>query len=176
MYITQTNSGDGAFMGKNPILQRAEDILHRLSILEQRLEALSDRLSPYCLPSEEETLDKCRKKEEKETHKFNIDLNDKIKQETDNMVLICPIHKLLCTGCEYSTRVPITWLSEELQEELKSLRIEVNKRDRMKDLPSEGKERKGRDILSPLEELLVTISGRVSEIIKLVERMTDQVR
>jgi len=99
MPLTQTNSSDGAFMGKNPILQQAENILHRLSILEQRLKVLSDRLSLYCLPSKKEALDR-----------------------------------------------------------------------------REGKERKGRDILSPLEELLVTISGRVSEIIKLVERMTNQVR
>ena len=99
MYTTETGSGDGAFMGKNPILQRAEDILHRLSILEQRLKVLSDRLSLYCLPSKKEALDRCK-----------------------------------------------------------------------------GKERKGRDVLSPLEELLVSISGRVSEITELVERMTNQVR
>ena len=124
MSLTETNS-TGAFMGKNPILQRAEDILHRLSVLEQRLKVLSDRLSPYCLSSKEGTL------------------GNKIKQEAGNMVLICPIHKLLCTDCEYSTRIPITWLSKELQEELKSLRIKVNKRAGMKDSPSKGKERKG---------------------------------
>lgn len=35
-----------------------------------------------------------------------------------DMVLICPIHKLLCSGCDYGTLIPRIWLSNKLIKEL----------------------------------------------------------
>jgi len=47
-------------------------------------------------------------------------------------VLICPLHRLMCTGCNMSTRIPRLWLSDALQKELdiidKKYRYKCNKK------------------------------------------------
>jgi hypothetical protein len=55
----------------------------------------------------------------------NIDVKETILQDAldkinknDELVLICPLHRLMCTGCNLSTRIPRSWVSETLNNEL----------------------------------------------------------
>jgi hypothetical protein len=50
-----------------------------------------------------------------------MDLRNRTEDEKE-LILICPVHRLLCAGCQFSARIPKVWLSEKLQKEVKNIK------------------------------------------------------
>lgn len=69
-----------------------------------------------------------------EEHNFKIvkQENNVKKYDENEAVLICPLHRLMCTGCDLSARIPRGWLSESLNKELDFIDDKYKKRKKIK--------------------------------------------
>jgi len=56
-----------------------------------------------------------------------LNLQNRTDEEKAQFVLICPVHKLLCTNCAFSARIPKVWLSKKLQKEFENIIKRRNK-------------------------------------------------